>query len=529
MSKQTIIDWQKDSLLVATCNVRGTHASLHKVSQQACAEDSAETAGMSEALSKAVYELGVSKTSVVVVASREVVEVRTLSVPRIDSEELPDVIRFQAQRQLANMGDNWALDYVMLPDAPGQEMQTALVGAISPAEIGAMESACAASNLQLTHIALRPIEIARYAVGSGKLPSSGAAMMVCLSEGHADLLILKAGQVVLVRGTKLPEEQDQVAGAVAGEVRRSLMAAAPQLGTEAVAQVLLFAAPDLAELAEHSLSAAVNAPVSAVDPASLLPTNLPSREHLSHSHAHRIAAIAGSATLSAADKKTTLDFKNPKKRPPKKKNTARYVLAAAAGVALLLAGASWWYSTNRGLDEDLAFYEDEVEGKEELVKAARKKINELAEIENFLEGAPNFLDELAYISQRIPPAEEVIIGGPTFSTLPDGRGQIRMPVAADSSSTLSKFESSLRDENHAVKGRDSRQSDHPTDLYKWEAVETITISGRGWQALEKPPASSPKTELPQDAKEQTGETTEVVESQETPPAPENEATVENSA
>lgn len=529
MSKQIIADWQPNCVTLAICSVRGQSVQLEKVCQTQFSSDAdSEFATAADALAAAARELGLGKSEVTVVASRELVEVRTLDVPRIEAEELPDIIRFQAQRQLANMADNWTLDYVMLPDDPSQEMQTALVGAIAPQYLAEMESACAGANLQVSHVALGPIELARLATASGKLPTDGASMVICLSRDTADLLILKSNQVALLRSTKLPSEKEAWATVLGGEVRRSLMAASSQLGTSAVKGVMLMARPELSAEAEDPIEQAVGQPISLVDPSSLLSKHLDSRERLLETSGNRIGVIAGAALHPLADRAGSLDFKNPKKRPPKKQNTLLYALAGAAALLVAAAGVSWWFNTNRTLDEDLEFYRNEIEGKELLAKSAQRKIKQLREIESFLDGAPNFLDELNYVSKRIPTAEKVILGGPTFSTLADGRGQIQVPIAADSAETISQFEQSLRDEQHVVKSKENRISDRPTKLYKWEAIETITIEGRGWPLLaenQTPKQNPPATD--QDSPESPGEpeggTEEDSQADVTPTEPKNKS------
>ncbi len=492
MSKQTVIDWHSSSLFVASCSGRGASTRLDSISRQSISPDGesgSKTA--SKALTKAVEELGLAKSEATLLASREMVEVRTVSVPRIDSSELPDVIRFQAQRQLANMSDNWTLDFLMLPQEPGQEMQTALVCAISPANMAELAGACSAANLQLAHIALAPLEIARYVLATNSL-STAVSVVVCLSDENADLLILKSGKVILLRGTKLPSERTKVPAVVAGEVRRSLMAASSQLAATAVENVLLLATPAMAKLVEQPIGDAVGAPVSILDPTELLPTSLADREQIASESANRIFAIAGAASLATADKATVIDFADPKRRPPPKSNTVRYILAAAAALMLTAAGVSWWISSNQSLDAELAQYEQEVKDKQPLVASAKKKVAQLAEIETILDRSPNFLDEFTYLASRIPPSEKVLLGGPMCSILADGRAQILVPVAADENTTISEFEELLRDENHEVVRRDPQRIDGATGLYAWQTVETIRISGRGWSLLDDgTPARSP--------------------------------------
>ncbi len=497
MAKQIIIDWQRDNLLVAVGQSHGSALTIERVSEQrigdtengATADDAVGTAprngDAAQGLSRAIDELGLRKSDVTIVASRDLVEVRTLSIPRMDLSDLPDVIRFQAQRQLANMGDNWALDYVILPEEPGQETLTALVGVISPPVLNEMEAACNQAGVQLTHVALRPIEIARYATAIGKIPSGDVSMVICLSDQDADLMILNRGSLVLVRGTKLPSDPQQVPQALNGELRRSLMAAASQLGGKSINGALLIATPSLSGGVHELIAEVLGCQVSVVDPSDLLAANLPRREELAQQSTNRIVGLAGALNFAAAEQKTKLDFKNPKKRPPPKSKTTTYLLAGAATALLAVGGVYWWTSTNQALDSDLAMYQDQVKSQQELKKSAEEKIAELSEVEKFLEASPNWLDELSYLAEKIPPADKVLVGEPAFSVQADGTGRITMPVAADSASTITTFEQSLRDEAHVVAGKNSQQfPPKEGELYKWRVDETISIRGRGWKLAE---------------------------------------------
>lgn len=100
MSKKTIIDWQRDSLIVAVGQVHGGTVTIDRLSEQAIgasAESSANeedellplNGDAAQGLVRAVDELGLRKSEVTIILSRDLVEVRTISVPRIEAAELP--------------------------------------------------------------------------------------------------------------------------------------------------------------------------------------------------------------------------------------------------------------------------------------------------------------------------------------------------------------------------------------------------------------------------------------------------------
>lgn len=484
MSKQTIIDWQRDGLIVATGSNRGSKTSLDKLSLQAIGGDGEGASGNGEeALHRAVKELGLAKGDTTVIASREMVEVRTVSVPRVDADELPDIIRFQAQRQLSNMGETWPLDFILLPDDPSQEMQTALVGVVSPAQIAELENACTSAGLQLSTLALRPIEIARFALTSGALPSKGNVLLVCMSDSDADLMILSNGRVIQVRGTKLPESAAQAASTINGEIRRSLMAASGMIGNQPLSAALVIADSELAAGIESTVAEAADTNVSVLDPASVLPSSLDTKA-LSTESGPRIAAIAGATALPSASKPTTIDFKNPKKRPPKKSNARTYMLAAVAAAILLIGGIGWWYSVNSNLNTQLADLQTEIESKETSLPSAQKRVKDLKLIGDFLAASPNWLDELSYISEKIPSSDKVQMYGTQAQITPSGGEITIQKVLADSDDTITEFEESLRDDNHEVLGTTVVDRKNPIGDYKWEVQEKIIVRNRGWDLID---------------------------------------------
>ena len=504
MAKQTIIDWQRDGLLVLEGHGHGVSVAIDGLSWQPIAPAGeavpddpaaakARNGDAAQALGRAVEGLGLRKRDVTIVASRDVVEMRTLSIPRMDSNELPDVIRFQAQRQLANMGDHWTLDYVLLPERPGQEMLTALVGVLPPAVQHEMEAACTQAGVQLAHIALRPIEIARFASASGNLNDHDVAMVICLSEQDADLLLLQRGGVAQVRGTRLPHDRQAMATALMGELRRSLMAASNQLAGQAVGAALLVASPELAALVQPQIAQLLGCSVTLVDPGQLLSGKAASSfGPRAGEFANRLSGAAGAIHFAAADRKTKLDFKDPKKRPPPKSRRTTYLLAGAAAALLALGGFYWWSSMNRELDEELASYRDRIAAQKDLKEAAEARIAELAEVEKFMAASPNWLDELTYLAEQIPGAEKVILGDTSFSVLADGTGRISMPIAVDSAETIDVFETALRDEHHVVASKNSVQLDAGSnDLYRWRADETVSVRGRGWSLSEALDSGNP--------------------------------------
>lgn len=484
-----ILDWQKDSILLARAQGAGAAAKFTTASLQPFGKLSDNRlVSASEAVRTAAEHLG-QKGDVTVLVARELVELRTLQLPFIDQDDLPDVIRFQAQRQFANLTDACAVDYVLLPPVAEQELQTALVAAMPPGLLGEIETTCAAAGLNVVQVAFRPLEVARLATQSQLVPTDGLSMIVCVADNEADLLLMRDGQVVMVRSTNLPHENDQRKTTLQAEVRRSLLAAASELGNQPIDKVLLVVAQEQEQDLVATLQQATKASVVTFHPDILLSAG---DRSLANQSATRLAGMAGALSIPTADTQVVIDFKNPKRRPPAQSHKRTWILSGAAAASILLLGFLWYSSTLSQLKEEAESYRSEINSKKEIGQSAQNSLMELNEIEAFLNGAPNWLDELVYVADRMPGAEKIKLEYPTFSVI-EGGGELKLAVKAATSDSLADFEESVRDEQHIVSGTGGGELASGDELYRWSADTKIRLVGRGWplaDAISNPSASN---------------------------------------
>ena len=495
MSKQIIIDWQRDGLFVAMGSRRGSNVSIETLVTTA---GEPGVTGSSTAISTQLVvlakQLDLNKAEATVIAPREVLEFRTLSVPRGDADEIPDMVRFQAQRQMANIGDTWPLDYILLPDQPGQEDISSLAATISPAHMAEIEATCSDLGIQLMRVVPRPVEIARWGVTAGGLASMDVALIIALSHKNADILIASRGNLVQLRGTRLPEAPAAMGQALVAEIRRSLMAAAGFLNNQPLSKVLLIAAPEMAERVEAVIADATKVSVAVLDPAAMLPASLPERHELAQRAASRLAAIAGVLINPSPDKRDVIDLKNPKRREPKKVRVREYSIAAAAAGVLLLLGIGWWWWANRSLDAEIGTAQNLEKDEKKKTEASNKFIKQQQDVDKFLAGSINLLDEFAYLAAKIPPAEELRLANPTFDLQKDNSGVLSLVVEAKSSQAISQMELALADATHAVSPSGSKEQDAKNSDYEWFAKETIRVTGKGWDPLAAPSKSAAASE-----------------------------------
>lgn len=491
MSKHIIIDWQRDGLFVAMGSRRGNTVTIDTlVTTNAGPGGSGSSTAISTQLFVLAKQLDLHKSEATVIAPREVLEFRTLTVPRGLADEVPDMVRFQAQRQMANIGDTWPLDYILLPELAGQEGLSALAATISPAHMAEIEGTCSDLGIQLTRVLARPLEIARWGVAVGNLAETEASLVIAVSQTHADLLLVGRGSLLQVRGTRLPEDPAAKTSALVAEIRRSIMAAASDLNNQSITKILLIASPELAERVEATVAQATGASVAIIDPASLLPASLPERHDLALRSANRLAAIAGVIGNPAPDKREIIDLKNCKRREPKKARTREMALAGAALGVILLGGVSWWWSKHAALDQEISLAQAVEKAKKDELAANAKFIKQAADVDKFLAGSINWLDEIAYVAAKIPPAGDVMLTNPELSVLADNSGQIKVTVDAKDAQSISQLEVALSDKTHAVSGSGSKERPQKNGIYAWTSVESIRVTENKWDPLAAPAKAS---------------------------------------
>src|SRR5688500_13583815 len=92
-------------------------------------------------MAQTLAALGAGKAETLVAAGRASIELKLLARPPAPDEELPDVTRFQAQREFNTLGDDWPLDYLPIDSDPTQP-RTVLAAAIAPQTVTQILDTC---------------------------------------------------------------------------------------------------------------------------------------------------------------------------------------------------------------------------------------------------------------------------------------------------------------------------------------------------------------------------------------------------
>src|SRR5688500_16379858 len=94
------------------------------------------------------------KVTTIVAAGRDNVQMKLLSLPPAPADELPDMVRFQAEREFTALGGEAALDFIPI-SGDAQTPHQVLAVALSPAGVTEVRELCQALELEPDRIVLR--------------------------------------------------------------------------------------------------------------------------------------------------------------------------------------------------------------------------------------------------------------------------------------------------------------------------------------------------------------------------------------
>lgn len=398
----------------------------------------------------ALSERGLGKLEALVAIGRSNIELRTLSVPPAPKDELPDLVRFQAIKQLSTLGDDWPIDFVPL-EASEEKEQTVLAAAISPDVIEQYRQTCAAAGLTMRRLMLRPFAAAATVVQD--VVAARCGMLVDLLAEEADLTVTADGKAVFPRTVRLPatDEVRVVSKSLAGEIRRTMVAAANQLAGRRVEEIVLLGRTDDHADIRTRLSEELDLPVRVFDPFDTVECTGEVAANPPHG-AGRFAPLVGMLREESAIHRQGIDFLHPRRRPDPPDYRRRYTLIGGAAAAVLLAVILLIRSQLSALDDRIRDRTDELTKLEKNAKMHELAKSQAGEIDKFVAGDHTWLEELRELSTEFPPPDKVLVTDFQAFTQANGEGRLVFSAVADSTATIADLEGKLRDERHNVAG-----------------------------------------------------------------------------
>ncbi len=499
MSKLLAVEWEhRQARYVAATVVRGriTVTSAGMVTLPPPDEEQTDTQEkLAQQLRVALEDKRPPRGRTIVGASRAAVDLRELTLPPCPDDELPELVRHQATRQLSGMGEGSLLDFFPLNENPS-ESRSVLATAIVPDQVERINQFCSEAGIVPQRLLVRSLStgslfLTRHA-------DDRTSLIIDVECDEADLTVVSSQGVRVSRCMRLPIDDDPVP--LLAEIRRTLVAVANQTGGGEVHQIRICGTEGDHEDLVARLRDVLDISVKTFDPFEGFTlggdlTDGPPE------HRGQYTALLGMIADEAHNRGHAIDFLHPRRAPlpPDRRN----MLIAAATVlvaAVLWSGWFAWSSfseLNQEIDRLTALSKQGAK----FVKEARGTEAAVAAIEQWKQGDVAWLDELRELSTEFPPARDALLVRLTLSRAPAGGGTIEMQGQVRDPAIIERMETSLRDANHEVRSRRVQESDRDRTL-TWQFESSMSVVPRdkhAYLAITRAPetASSPENQSTQ--------------------------------
>jgi Tfp pilus assembly PilM family ATPase len=342
------------------------------------------------------------KVTTLVGVGRDHVQIKLLSLPPAPPDELPDLVRFQAEREFTALGNDAALDFVPI-SGDAQTPNQVLALALSPAGMIEAREVCESLAVEPDRIEVRGCAAAAFAGRASGIAANQVALIVNPLVEEADLVVQADDKVILLRTVRLPDPS-QTEGrqrALIGEIRRTIAAVRQQLTDRQVDKVII-CGNEASIGRSSSLAEDLKVNVALIDPLAQTPAGLSSKGVPADSLG-RFAALLGMAVSEMERRPPIVDFANVRRRVETRRFSRVHILAAAAAAAAVLWFAAHLWQQISEPARELAELQNRIREVESRAETYKDLTAQAAIVERWTATDVNWLDELEKTVKRVRP------------------------------------------------------------------------------------------------------------------------------
>jgi hypothetical protein len=358
--------------------------------------DTAQRIG--EQLRERLRAAGVAHAPVVVTIGRDRIVLKEVRYPAVPPQEEPNVVRFQAIKELSDSPDDVVLDYVPLSNGAPEGERRSMAVAVRKDLYSAIRAMCSAANVKLEAVTPRPYALAAglrraFASGSATPPESTteAVAILTLGPGGGEFNVVRDGEVLFMVAVPAPVVASEPM--LIAQVRRNLATYSGSNPAHPVQALYIADASDDWPAKFRTLGI----PVHSYDPlAGAMPT-------VPETMRGRFAGAVG--LLTAQSTTLPINFVSPR-QPKADANPKRNQFLIAALVAILLLGGLGigGYFMLDAADKDIDKLTKDRDDKKKQVEAFEPDLNRLDATNKWKTRRVNWLDELFDMADRFPSA-----------------------------------------------------------------------------------------------------------------------------
>ncbi len=442
----------------------------------ASGEAAAAEVNVGQKIATAMAARGIGRLDTLVAVGRSSIELRQLSLPPAPDEELPDLVRFQAMREFNALDERWLLDFVPIDEEPDQP-RTVLAAAIDPDLVSQLERTCQDAGLKPRRLVLRPCAAASLLCRAQASSRMQVRLLVDLLDDEVDLTVMIDRKVIFLRTARLPGDplrDTEAAAALLAQIRRTMAAVQNRLEGRRVACIVLCGTGTEHEALARSIDGQLSTPTELFDPFGRVTRGGDLREALPD-RPGRFAPLLGTVLDEMEDTAPAVDFLHPRRAPPP---PSRKRLLALAGILVAMGvlgylGYRWYY--HNSLAREVEGLQNEAKKLATSLDQAQDMDKAHSVVSNWAGGDVVWLDELARLATRLPPARDVLILQLTCLAARGAGGTIQLEGMASGAATIDQVEEALRDPRHRVEGI-NRGEDESIKHYAWRFKSVVRVS-----------------------------------------------------
>jgi Tfp pilus assembly PilM family ATPase len=426
-------------------------------------------------LGAALAAHGVSSKRAIVCVGRAAIEIQRLMLPPCPDEDLPDLVRNQAVRELSSVGEDSIVDFVPIGDDPSLP-RPVMAAAMTAVELQFIREVCEHAGLTPRRLVLRPYAT-RSRFLAAKQSVQGSCLLVDVSGNEAELVVLDNGHVIFTRAILLPADslQDALLDPLLPEISRTIMAVQNQTDIESVKRIFVSGDTGNHQSLTDQIAAELDVSAELFDPFADLDV-APSTDVERAGQPRRFIALLGVLLDETKGVAPSIDFAHPRKRPAPPNRRRQVTAVVSAVVAVLLVFGYFAYKDVAELRKKYESAVEEAKLSKQSAEMADKMVESVKEIEAWSDGDVNWLDEIRELSQRFPNRRDAVLLRLTMQRAPGGgvmvlQGVVRAPVI------VARMEESLRDDYHKVKS-DNLQEKALDGTYAWQFDTEVTVAKR---------------------------------------------------
>jgi len=408
-----------------------------------------------EWLKEELGRLGIKSKTVLVSLPREVAVVRHLELPNAPDDELPDLVRLQAEMKSATSLDKLHLDFLPLPVSPDAEGRGVLMVTIAAETEKRIRAVLNEAGLEPESVGVSSIATSELIVRAGQrlgFDPNEINLVVSRHGERVEISILRQQMLLFTHSTQLtgdtPQSNHKL---ILSEVNRSVVALNRLLEGKRIQQGWVIGTDEGSRTLCAYLGEQLNCPVEGLDPFGSEEISvigeIPENRALFSGPVGMLLAKTGSMVEG-------IDFLDPRKPVVKPDRTKARMIVAAVGLLLLASGSYGGLQMKlSGLEKQITTTKGKISKIEKKLKDGKPVLKSAAAIGDWDQRNINTLDQMQEFNEILPGTHQIYLSSYQLSA-PFSTGDVLVTIEAtgqaQSQQQVRSLSQKLRDYKYRV-------------------------------------------------------------------------------